>query len=315
MKIADSPEWAALEAAPRRRERAAHLRDLFADDPHRGERLSVEAGDLFLDYSKHLVTDETIGLLLALAGRAGLRERIEAMFAGERINVTEDRAGPARGPAGPARAQASRSTATTSCPTCTRSSIAWARSPSACDRGDWTGFTGERIRAVVNIGIGGSDLGPAMAVEALRDYSDRSMTYRFVSNVDGADIAEATRDLDPATTLFIVSSKTFGTIETLTNAGSARDWLVAGLGDDQAVARHFVAVSTAEEKVEGLRHRPREHVRVLGLGRRPLLGGLRDRPLADDRDRSRRVPRDARRVPRHRRALPDRRRSSGTCRC
>ena len=182
--------------------------------------------------------------------------------------------------------------------------------------GDWTGHTGERMRAVVNIGIGGSDLGPKMAVEALRDHTDRSMTYRFVSNVDGADIAEATRDLDPATTLFIISSKTFGTIETLTNARQR-----ARLAGRRARRRCAPSRATSSRsrpprrRSTSLRHRPREHVRVLGLGRWPLLDGFRDRALADDRDRPRRVPRDARRLPRHRRALPDRRRSSGTCRC
>jgi len=247
VKIADSPEWAAV-AAHAEVMRSAHLRGLFADDPHRAERLSAEAGDLFLDYSKHVVTDETIDLLLALARRAGLRERIDAMFAGERINATEDRA---------VLHVALRAPRETRIEVDGRDVVAEVhevldRMGAFAERvrsGEWTGHTGRRIRAVVNIGIGGSDLGPKMAVEALRDHTDRSMTYRFVSNVDGADIAEATRDLDPATTLFIVSSKTFGTIETLTNAGSARDWLVAGLGDDRAVARHFVAVSTAEEKV------------------------------------------------------------------
>ena len=247
MKIADSPEWAAV-AAHADVMRSAHLRGLFADDPHRAERLSSEAGDLFLDYSKHVVTDETIELLLALARRAGLRERIEAMFAGERINVTEDRAVvhvALRAPRGTRIEVDGRDVVPEVHEVLDRMGAFAERVRS----GDWTGHTGERMRAVVNIGIGGSDLGPKMAVEALRDHTDRSMTYRFVSNVDGADIAEATRDLDPATTLFIISSKTFGTIETLTNAGSARDWLVARLGDDRAVSRHFVAVSTAEEKV------------------------------------------------------------------
>ena len=247
MKIADSPEWAAV-AAHADVMRSAHLRGLFADDPHRAERLSAEAGDLFLDYSKHVVTDETIELLLALARRAGLRERIDAMFAGERINVTEDRAVvhvALRAPRGTRIEVDGRDVVSEVHEVLDRMGAFAERVRS----GDWTGHTGERMRAVVNIGIGGSDLGPKMAVEALRDHTDRSMTYRFVSNVDGADIAEATRDLDPATTLFIISSKTFGTIETLANAGSARDWLVAGLGDDRAVARHFVAVSTAEEKV------------------------------------------------------------------
>ena len=248
MKIAHTPEWAAV-AAHADVMRTTHLRGLFADDAHRAERLSAEAGDLFLDYSKHLVTDETIELLLDLAERAGLRERIDAMFSGERVNVTERR---------PALHVALRASRGERIEVDGRDVVPEVHEVldgmhDFADRvrgGGWTGFTGERMRAVVNIGIGGSDLGPKMAVEALRDHTDRSMTYRFVSNVDGADVAEATRDLDPATTLFIVSSKTFGTIETLTNAGSARDWLLAGLGGDHAaIARHFVAVSTAEEKV------------------------------------------------------------------
>ena len=173
--------------------------------------------------------------------------------------------------------------------------------------GAWTGHTGERIRAVVNIGIGGSDLGPAMAYLALRDYSDRSLTFRFVSNIDPTDLAEATRDLDPATTLFIVASKTFTTQETLTNATEARRWLLDGLGGDEtAVAKHFVAVSTNAEKVADVRHRHREHVRLLGLGRRPLLLHLGHRPVAHGRDRPGALPRDARRLPRRRRALPHR---------
>jgi glucose-6-phosphate isomerase len=247
VKIADSPEWTAV-AAHAEAMRGVHLRELFAGDTGRADRFTAEAGDLFLDYSKQLVTDETMGLLLALAERAGLRARIDSMFAGEHINVTEDRA---------ALHVALRA------PRDVRIEVdghdvvpdvhdVLARMGAFADRvrdGAWTGLTGERMRAVVNIGIGGSDLGPKMAVEALRDHTDRSMTYRFVSNVDGADVAEATRDLDPATTLFIISSKTFGTIETLTNARSARDWLVAGLGDEDAVERHFVAVSTAEGKV------------------------------------------------------------------
>ena len=154
-------------------------------------------------------------------------------------------------------------------------------------RGEWTGYTGKPIRNVINIGIGGSDLGPAMATEALRHYSDRSRRFRFVSNVDGADIREATLDLDPAETLFIVSSKTFGTLETLTNARTARDWLLAGLRDEAAVARHFVAVSTNADKVRDFGIDTGEHVRVLGLGRRPLLDGLGHRAVADDRHRTR----------------------------
>ena len=171
--------------------------------------------------------------------------------------------------------------------------------------GEWKGHTGKPIRNVVNIGIGGSDLGPVMAYEALRHYSRREMTFRFVSNVDGTDFAEATRDLDPAETLFIVSSKTFTTLETMTNAHTAREWSLAGLGgDESAVAKHFVAVSTNAEGVARVRHRHREHVRLLGVGRRPLLDGLGDRALDHARDRPRALRRDAGRLPRRRRALP-----------
>ncbi|MEP6477427.1 MAG: glucose-6-phosphate isomerase, partial [Actinomycetota bacterium] len=245
-KITRTPEWRALEA---RRDAGGdrHLRDLFAEDPTRGQTMTLEAVDLFLDYAKHRVDAETIGLLLGLADRAGLRDRIDAMFRGDRINVTEDRAVlhvALRAPRDAVIEVDGRNVVP-------EVHDVLDRMGGFSDRvrdGDWTGATGKRIRNVVNIGIGGSDLGPAMAYEALQDFSDRSMTFRFVSNVDGTDIAEATRDLDPAETLFIVSSKTFGTIETLTNAGSARDWLTATLGD-AAVAKHFVAVSTNTEKV------------------------------------------------------------------
>ena len=246
MQIDATPEWAALEA--HRAERAdVHLRELFREDPARGERLTLEAADLYLDYSKHLVTDETIGLLLALAERAGLRDRIEAMFRGERINVTEDR--PVlhvalRAPRGEVIEVDGHDVVPDVHDMLDRMGAFSER----VRAGDWTGATGEPIGAVVNIGIGGSDLGPAMAYEALQDFSRRDMTFRFVSNVDGTDIAEATRDLDPAETLFVVSSKTFTTIETLTNAGTARDWLTGALGAD-AVAKHFVAVSTNEDGV------------------------------------------------------------------
>jgi glucose-6-phosphate isomerase len=248
VKIAETAEWRALLAHADVM-RTATLRGLFADDPRRAERLSLEAGELFLDYSKHLVTDETLKLLVALAERAGLRERIDATFAGEHVNVTEDRAAmhvALRAPRDAAIEVDGHDVVPDVHEVLDRMSVFAER----VRGGQWTGVTGERIQAVVNIGIGGSDLGPKMAVEALRDHTDRSITYRFVSNVDGADLAEATRDLDPATTMFVVSSKTFGTIETLTNARSAREWLLAGVGGDaSAVARHFVAVSTAAEKV------------------------------------------------------------------
>jgi glucose-6-phosphate isomerase len=248
MGISDSAEWQAL-AEHHRGVGERHLRDLFAEDPQRGTDLVVTAGDLYLDYSKNRLTRETVRLLAALAERVGLRERTEAMFRGEHINPTEDRA---------VLHVALRDPRTSGLDVDGHDVNAevhevLGRMADFADRvrgGAWTGHTGERIRAVVNIGIGGSDLGPAMAYLALRDYSDRSLTFRFVSNIDPTDLAEATRDLDPATTLFVVASKTFTTQETLTNAKEARRWLVEGLGgDEKAVAKHFVAVSTNAEKV------------------------------------------------------------------
>jgi glucose-6-phosphate isomerase len=244
--ISSSPEWDALERH-RRELGDVQLRELFASDPGRHPALTAEAGDLFIDYSKNLITSETMGLLVALAERAGLRERIEAMFRGERINVTEDRAVlhvALRAPAGEVIEVGGHDVVPDVLQVLDRMSAFADRVRSD----EWRGATGSPIRNVINIGIGGSDLGPAMAYEALVDVSDRSRTFRFVSNVDGTDIWEATHDLDPAETLFIVSSKTFTTIETLTNAGSARKWLVSALGED-AVAHHFVAVSTNAEEV------------------------------------------------------------------
>jgi glucose-6-phosphate isomerase len=246
MKVWETPEWRAL-AEHAAAVRATGLRALFAADPGRGERMALEAGDLYLDYSKNLVTDETMRLLFALAERAGLRERIDAMFRGEHVNATEGRAALHVALRAPADAVI-RVDGQNVVP---EVHAVLARMGSFADgvrNGSWTGATGSRVRSVVNIGIGGSDLGPAMAYEALTDFSDRSLRFRFVSNVDATDIAEATRDLDPAETLFIVSSKTFTTVETLTNARTARAWLVDALGEG-AVARHFVAVSTNEERV------------------------------------------------------------------
>ena len=226
-----------------------HLRQLFTDDPKRGERLTVETGDVFLDYSKNRITDETLRLLVRLAEQCGLRSRIDAMFRGDRINITEDRA---------VLHVALRAPRTASIMIDGENVVPQVHAvldkmADFSDRvrsGAWQGHTGQRIRNIVNIGIGGSDLGPVMAYEALRHYSDRSMTFRFVSNIDGTDFAEATHDLDPAETLFIVASKTFTTQETMTNAMSARDWALKGLGGDpKAVARHFVAVSTNAAKV------------------------------------------------------------------
>jgi glucose-6-phosphate isomerase len=226
-----------------------HLRGLFADDPERGTRLTAEAEGLFLDYSKNRVTDETLRLLVELAEESGLRERIEAMFSGEHINITEDRAVlhvALRAP----RDASIEVDGVDVVPEVHAVLDRMAQFSDAVRSGAWKGHTGRRIRNVVNIGIGGSDLGPVMAYEALRHYSDRELTFRFVSNVDGTDFVEATRDLDPEETLFIVASKTFTTLETMTNARTAREWALAGLGGDEAaVARHFVAVSTNAGKV------------------------------------------------------------------
>jgi glucose-6-phosphate isomerase len=244
----ERPAWKALEAHyPRLRE--LHLRTLFQDDPARGERMTAEAGGLFLDYSKNRVTAETLRLLVQLAEESGLADRIEAMFQGGKINVTEGRAVlhvALRAPRGATIVVDGENVVPEIHAVLDRMAVFAERVRS----GAASGQTGRPIRNVVNIGIGGSDLGPVMAYEALRSYSERSLTFRFVSNVDGTDFAETVRDLDPAETLFIVSSKTFTTLETMTNARTARGWLVAGLGgDEKAVARHFVAVSTNAAEV------------------------------------------------------------------
>jgi glucose-6-phosphate isomerase len=229
--------------------KSLHLRDLFAQDPKRGQRMTAEATGLFLDYSKNRVTDETLRLLVQLAGEAGLRERIEAMFKGEKINVTENRAVLHTALRAPKSATIMVDGENVAPKVHAELKKMAALSDKVRD-GAWKGHTGKPVRNVVNIGIGGSDLGPVMAYEALKHYSERGLNFRFVSNVDGADFVEATRDLNPAETLFIVSSKTFTTLETMTNAQSAREWLLQGLGGDQkAVAKHFVAVSTNAEKV------------------------------------------------------------------
>jgi glucose-6-phosphate isomerase len=228
---------------------ALHLRDLFAADPERGERLTVEALGLFFDYSKNRVTDETLKLLVDLAKESGLQSRTEAMFRGDKINITEKRAVlhvALRAPKGTSIFVDGEDVV----PAVHEVLDRMAAFSNRVRSGEWKGHTGKRIRNVINVGIGGSDLGPVMAYEALKHYSDRSMTFRFVSNVDGTDFAEAVIDLDPAETLFIISSKTFTTLETITNAQSARAWLVKGLGgDESAVAKHFVAVSTNAEGV------------------------------------------------------------------
>ncbi|HTW87158.1 MAG TPA: glucose-6-phosphate isomerase [Candidatus Binataceae bacterium] len=228
--------------------RDLHLRALFDSDPKRGERFAVEAAGLYLDYSKHRVTEETMRLLGALAEEAGLRARIEAMFTGEKINVTERRAVlhvALRAP----RNESIMVDGENVVPGVHAVLDRMADFSRRVRDGSWQGHTGKRIRNIINIGIGGSDLGPVMAYEALRFYSDRKLTLRFVSNVDGTDFVEATRDLDPAETLFIISSKTFTTLETMTNAHTARDWSLAALREEQAVAKHFVAVSTNAAEV------------------------------------------------------------------
>src|SRR4051812_20997923 len=246
--ITETPEWRALDAHYAAL-RDVHLRDLFAEDPTRSERLTVDAGGIYLDYSKNRLTDETLRLLVALAQRAGLRDRIDAMFRGERINVTEDRAVlhvALRAPEG-AVVEVDGVNVVPQVHAVLRKMADFSERVRS---GAWVGHTGARVRNVVNIGIGGSDLGPHMAYDALVDFSQRDMTFRFVSNVDGTDFWEATHDLDPAETLFVVSSKTFTTLETLSNARTAREWLVGAFGgDESAVARHFVAVSTNAEEV------------------------------------------------------------------
>jgi glucose-6-phosphate isomerase len=241
------PAWVALQKHYED-VRDLHLRDLFAGDPTRGERLAAEGAGLYLDYSKNRITDETVGLLVQLAEECGLHEAIEAMFRGDRVNVSEDRSVlhvALRMPSGTSLVVDGVDVAGEVHAVLDRMGAFAERVRS----GAWTGHTGKPIRNVVNIGIGGSDLGPVMAYEALRHYTRRDLTFRFVSNVDSTDFAEATRDLAPDETLFIVSSKTFTTLETMTNARTARDWALAALGDDAAIAKHFVAVSTNAEEV------------------------------------------------------------------
>src|SRR5215467_12896002 len=243
-----SSAWKALESHYKK-VRKTHLRKLFADDPTRGERFTASALGIELDYSKNRITDQTLELLFQLAKDAGLEQRIAAMFSGSKINITENRAvlyTALRAPAGASIVVDGQNVV----PQVQAVLDRMAAFSEQVRSGAWKGHTGKRIRSVVNIGIGGSDLGPVMAYEALRHYSQRDMNFRFVSNVDGTDLAEAVRDLNPAETLFIVSSKTFTTLETMTNAQSARAWSLAGLGgDEKSVARHFVAVSTNSTEV------------------------------------------------------------------
>jgi glucose-6-phosphate isomerase len=241
------PAWTLLEKHYQKL-KAVHLRQLFADNRERGERLAIEAAGVYLDYSKNRITDETLRLLLQLAHESGLRERIDAMFRGDKINVSEKRAVlhvALRAPRGARIMHEGRNVV----PEVHAVLDRMADFANRLRSGAWKGHTGKRIRNVINIGIGGSDLGPVMAYEALKHYSERTMSFRFVSNVDGTDFAEAVRDLDPTETLFIVSSKTFTTLETMTNARTAREWMLAGLKDETAVAKHFVAVSTNAQEV------------------------------------------------------------------
>jgi len=245
--LTDRDSWKALERHYQE-VRDSHLREMFDGDPDRGERLVAEAAGLYLDYSKNRVTDETIQLLAALASDCGMPERREAMFRGERINVSENRSVLHVA----LRMPRERSLVVDGVDVVKEVHEVLDRMGAFCEKvrsGEWQGHTGKPIRNVINIGIGGSDLGPVMAYEALRHYSKRDMTFRFVSNVDGTDFVESTRDLDPAETLFIVSSKTFTTLETMTNARTARKWALDALGDESAVAKHFVAVSTNAEGV------------------------------------------------------------------
>jgi glucose-6-phosphate isomerase len=246
-ELRSRPAWSALEKHYEE-VRDLHLRDLFAQDPERGERLVAEGAGLYLDFSKNRVTDETIALLMQLAEQSLLPARIQAMFRGERINVSEERSVLHVALRMPKEA----SLVLDGVDVVAEVHGVLDQMAAFCERvrsGAWVGYTGRRIRNVVNIGIGGSDLGPVMAYEALRQYSDRGLTFRFVSNVDATDFVEATSDLDAEETLFIVSSKTFTTLETMTNARSARHWALSALGDERAIAQHFVAVSTNAGKV------------------------------------------------------------------
>ena len=246
--LTQRPAWKAL-AAHHKQIQKLPLRKLFADDAKRGQRFTAEAAGLFLDFSKNCITDQTLKLLQQLAGESGLRGKMDAMFSGAKINVTENRAVlhvALRAPKDEMILVDGKNVV----PEVHAVLDRMAEFSNRVRNGEWKGHTGKRIKNVINIGIGGSDLGPVMAYEALKHYSESSLTFRFISNVDGIDFVEAVRDLDPAETLFIISSKTFTTLETMTNAQSARDWLLAGLGGDtKAVAKHFVAVSTNAEKV------------------------------------------------------------------
>ena len=313
-KLAEEPAWKTL-VQHSRDVRPLHLRELFARDRERGERLTLEAAGVYLDYSKNRITKDTLPLLVRLAEDCELRARIDAMFGGDKINVSENRAVlhvALRAPRGASLLVDGLNVVPGVHAVLERMTDFTERVRS----GAWTGHTGKPIRNVVNIGIGGSDLGPVMAYEALRHYSDRRLVFRFVSNVDGSDFAEAVRDLDPAETLVIVSSKTFTTLETMTNARTARAWFLASAGADAAsVAKHFVAVSTNAAEVDEVRHRPRQHVRFLGLGRRALFHGVGDRPLDDAGDRARTTSAPCSAASTRWTSTSAPRRSRATCRC
>ena len=267
-----------------------HLRELFTDEPQRGEKLTLEAAGIYLDYSKNRVTRTTLELLVELAEESGLRQRIDAMFAGEPINISEQRSVlhvALRAPPGTSIRVGGRNVVPEVHDVLAKMSAFAAK----VRNGTWLGYTGRPITNIVNIGIGGSDLGPVMSYEALKAYSKREMTFRFVSNVDGTDLVEAVRDLDPSQTMFIVSSKTFTTLETMTNATAAREWLLRGLGGDVcAVARAFRRRLDERRGSAEVRNRHGQHVRILGLGGGPILDGFGDRPLDDAGDRAGSIP-------------------------
>ena len=299
----NGPVWKALDAHYEKI-RKLHLRQLFDDDRTRGERMTAEVAGIYLDYSKNRITGETIKLLLQLAEASGLRERIDAMFRGEKINITEKRA---------VLHVALRTPKTASIVVDGKNVVPEVHAvldkmTDFCNRvrgGAWKGHTGKRIQNVINIGIGGSDLGPVMAYEALRHYSERAMTFRFVSNVDGTDFAETVRDLDPSETLFIVASKTFGTLETMINAHTARNWSLAGLnGDEKSVAKHFVAVSTNTKEVTKFGIDSSNMFGFWDWVGGALLHGFGDRPFDDACHRSGELPSHAGWIPSYRRALP-----------
>jgi glucose-6-phosphate isomerase len=302
--LTKSLAWSALRAHYEKI-KDIHLRQLFATDSERGTRFTAEGADVYLDFSKNRITDETIRLLVQLARERGVGERRDAMFRGEKINVTEKRAVlhvALRAPKGASIVVDGENVVPQINAVLDRMTDFSNRIRS----GEWKGHAGKRIRNIINIGIGGSDLGPVMAYEALRYYSDRSLTFRFVSNVDGTDFVEATRDLDPAETLFIISSKTFTTLETMSNARAARQWSISGLGNDErSVAGHCRGFHQCCGGSQ-IRYRYQQHVRVLGLGWRPLFDGFRDRPLDYAGHWPRQLPRHARRLPSDGRALPHR---------